>query len=596
MQIVTTEEMRKIDRYAIDVLGIPVASLMENAGRVVAEEVLRYCWNRTGKRPSSTRGSNSESEYRMALHGHTAQGIKLSSMYSTARGTVHGYAKDDTQGSAIEGDLTEDAALHSTEHWFILTGKGNNGGDGLVAARHLQDAGIRVTIVYADAPSQLRAGAAEQRNIVEALGIPALVWGEDRVEWEHGTGIVDALLGTGTSGAPRSHYAALIQAANDSGLPIVAVDIPSGLDADTGETHDPCIRASLTVVLACLKRGLTQYPGAEYAGKTVVRYIGIPGIAIRRQDVQVQLLTEALLEQQLEVDVSRSRQADGHKGTYGHVLVIGGTLSMSGAGLMTSRAALRIGCGLVTWALPETLLPHMIGAVPELMLRGVSGNQATGTGKMDRDQLSSSEDGLEEGWSAYTVQSLLELAAQRDVVAVGPGLGRFSGDTDWLRQLWEGVESPLVLDADALNILADAGDEALSWSRPKGAPVILTPHPGEMSRLLGVPTKELQRDRISAAMQYARTRRVTLVLKGARTVVATPDGQVYVNTTGHAGMATAGAGDVLTGIIAGLLAQGLNPTQAATFGVRLHGLAGSQAAAHRVNAASVIAGDIIEAL
>ncbi|MEK3785137.1 NAD(P)H-hydrate dehydratase [Paenibacillus sp. FSL K6-1230] len=596
MEIVTAEEMRKIDRYAIDVLGIPVASLMENAGRVVAEEVLRYCWNRTGKRPSSTRGCNSESEHRMALHGHTAQGIKLSSMYSNARDTIHGYAKDHEQDHAIEVDLTEDAALHSTEHWFILTGKGNNGGDGLVAARHLQDAGIRVTIVYADAPLQLRAEAAEQRNIVEALGIPALVWGEDQVEWEHGTGIVDALLGTGTSGAPRSHYAALIQAANDSGLPIVAVDIPSGLDADTGETHEPCIRASLTVALACLKRGLTQYPGAEYAGKIVVRYIGIPASAIRRQDVQVQLLTEALLEQQLEIDVSRSRQADGHKGTYGHVLVVGGTLEMSGAGLMASRAALRIGCGLVTWALPAALLPHMIGAAPELMLRGVSGNQATGTGKTDRDQLSSSEDDREEGWSAYTVQSLLELAVQRDVVAIGPGLGRFSEDTDWLRQLWEGIEAPLVLDADALNILADAGDEALSWSRPNGGPVILTPHPGEMSRLLGVPTKELQRDRISAAMQYARTRRVTLVLKGARTVVATPDGQVYVNTTGHAGMATAGAGDVLTGIIAGLLAQGLNPTQAATFGVRLHGLAGSQAAAHRMNAASVIAGDIIEAL
>lgn len=559
MEIVTAEEMRRIDRYTIDELGIPVASLMENAGRVVAEEVLRYCWNR-------------------------------------AHSSAQGAAKDDAHGNAIEVDLTSGSALLSAEHWFILTGKGNNGGDGLVAARHLQDAGIRVTILYADATSQLRSEAADQRNIAEALGTPALVWGEDRVEWEHCTGIVDALLGTGTSGAPRSHYASLIQAANDSGLPIVAVDIPSGLNADTGETHDPCIRASLTVALACLKRGLTQYPGAGHAGKVVVRYIGIPAIAIQRQDVQVQLLTEALLEQQLEVDISRSRQADGHKGTYGHVLVVGGTLSMSGAGLMTSRAALRIGCGLVTWALPEALLPHMIGAVPELMLRGVSGNQAIGKGKMDRGQLSSGSDDCEDGWSVDTVYSLLQLASQRDVVAIGPGLGRFSGDRDWLRQLWEGIEAPLVLDADALNVLADAGDEAVSWSRPNGAPVILTPHPGEMSRLLGVSTGELQRDRIHAAMQYARTRRVTLILKGARTVIATPDGQVYVNTTGHAGMATAGAGDVLTGIIAGLLAQGLSPTQAATFGVRLHGLAGSQAAAQRMNAASVIAGDIIEAL
>ncbi|MCP3808425.1 NAD(P)H-hydrate dehydratase [Paenibacillus sp. Lou8.1] len=551
MYMVTAEEMRELDRYTIDKLGIPALTLMENAGRAVADEVLKLCAERSGK-------SNGGGFPVEVTH--------------TGPGDIPGH------GGVIRTETWSQGRhdLREREHWYILVGKGNNGGDGLVAARHLTDAGLRVTVVYVEPPDTLRDEAAAQRDIIAALGIPVILYGRDTLDLRGASGIVDALLGTGTQGPPREPYASLIREANASGAPLVSVDVPSGLDADTGALHEPCIRARVTVCLAYLKRGLVQYPGAGTAGDVVVRYIGIPPGLARECGVQLRLLTRDTLRAALDVDVSRSRVPDGHKGTYGHVLVAAGSLRMSGAGLLAARAALRIGSGLVTWAVPEALLPRVIGAAPELMLAAAA---AGGDGE----------------WNADSADELLQLAQARDVLAVGPGLGRFAGDTGWLRRLWEEYGGPLVLDADALNILASAGPELEAW-KPRSAAVVLTPHPGEMARLLGIPTAEVQRDRITHAREYARKRGVTLVLKGARTVIACPDGTAYVNTTGHAGMATGGAGDVLTGIIAGLLAQGLNASQAAAFGVYLHGAAGETAARHRQYPASVIAGDIIEAL
>ncbi|AUS24701.1 NAD(P)H-hydrate dehydratase [Paenibacillus polymyxa] len=548
MYMVTAEQMRQLDRYTIDKLGIPALILMENAGRAIADEVLKLCAERR----------------------ETSDGINV--VTHTGPGGVPGH------GGVIRTDSSSGGQYDVREraHWYILVGKGNNGGDGLVAARHLTDAGLRVTVVYAEPPATLRGEAAAQRDIIAALDIPVILYGRDNLDLRGASGIVDALLGTGTQGPPREPYASLIREANASGAPIVSVDVPSGLDADTGALHEPCIHARVTVCLAYLKCGLAQYPGAGNAGDVVVRYIGIPPGLARERGVQLRLLTSDTLRDALDVDVSRSRVPDGHKGTYGHVLVAGGSLRMSGAGLLAARAALRIGSGLVTWAVPEALLPRVIGAAPELMLA------AAATGR----------DGE---WNADSADELLQLAQARDVLAVGPGLGRFAGDTGWLRRLWEEYSGPLVLDADALNILASAGPELDAW-KSRDAAIVLTPHPGEMARLLGISTGEVQRDRITHAREYARTRGVTLVLKGARTVIACPDGATYVNTTGHAGMATGGAGDVLTGIIAGLLAQGLNASQAAAFGVYLHGAAGETAARHRQHPASVVAGDIIEAL
>ncbi|WP_339323210.1 NAD(P)H-hydrate dehydratase [Paenibacillus sp. FSL W8-0194] len=540
MHIVTSAQMRELDRRAIEEIGIPSMALMENAGKAIAEEVIRLCRERQPARADR----------------NEAEGI---GRQAGGRGCIRGDA-----GLALDQP--------EREHWLILAGKGNNGGDGLVAARHLREAGIRVTVVYALPPEQLQGDAALQRDAAAALGIPLLVHGRDAVDYDGCTGIVDALLGTGAHGQPRGAYADMIAAANASGKTIVSADIPSGLDADTGEVGRPCIAARLTVCLAFLKRGLTQYPGAEAAGEVVVRSIGIPSELCGQQEGGAFLLTEAVLRGRLRVDTARRRSPDGHKGTYGHVLVAAGSPRMSGAGLLCSRAALRAGSGLVTWALPAPLLPHMAGAAPEIMLAPAA----------DGD------------WDEASAETVLQLAASRSVLAIGPGLGRFEGDGRWLRRIWEQSERPLVVDADALNMLADCKDLPV-WQGRK-ADAVLTPHPGEMARLTGLSVKEVQRDRIGAASLYAATHRVTLVLKGARTVIAGPDGTVYVNTTGNAGMATAGSGDVLTGIIAGLLAQGLDGVQAAAYGVYLHGLAGEAAAERRGHPSSLIAGDLIEAL
>ncbi|MNO35043.1 Bifunctional NAD(P)H-hydrate repair enzyme Nnr [compost metagenome] len=546
MKLVTSEQMRAIDHHAIVQIGIPAVALMENAGRAIAEEVLAFCrLRREGRLPERPAETIRE------RHALVSGGERVSEEEKTA------------------------------EHWLILVGKGNNGGDGLVCARHLADAGVQVSLLYAEEPERLGGEAGLQHNIAAALGLPGEAYTPGAVAAARSrgvTGIVDALLGTGAKGAPRGAYASLIREANESRLPIVAADIPSGLDADTGAVHDPCIQARITVCLAFLKAGLTQYPGAKAAGDVIVRYIGIPralppGFAAEAGV----LLTEEALRGELGVDPSRRREADGHKGTYGHVLLAAGSLTMSGAGRLAAKAALRAGSGLVTWALPEALLPHVLGTVPELMLAPAGGAPEAGA------------------WNAAAAPELLRLLAARDVLAVGPGLGRFPGEDGFLRAVWEGAPRPLVVDADALNILAAANGLA-AWQRREAA-TILTPHPGEMARLAGLSTAEVQRDRIGLARRFALQHGVTLVLKGARTVVAAPDGRVFVNVTGHPGMATGGSGDVLTGLIAGLLAQGLNAVQAAAFGVYLHGLAGERAAAARTgNPASLLAGDIIEAL
>ncbi|WNS41814.1 NAD(P)H-hydrate dehydratase [Paenibacillus sp. MMS20-IR301] len=606
MDVVTAEQMRALDRETIERLGIPAIALMENAGRAIAEEVIALC-RRRGKRSGvlaghergygaeargrSADGAGGAAENRRpgevgASRAEQGYGAEASGWGGDGAGSVAGTREWGADGAgSVSGTrvggaagftVSADPALAlesaGSEHWLVLVGKGNNGGDGLAAARTLREAGIAVTLVYAAAPESLAGEAALQRDAAAALGLPAVVCGRDRLDFAACSGIVDALLGTGSAGAPRGAYAELIAAANASGKPVVSADIPSGLDADTGETHEPCIHAAVTVCLAFLKRGLLQYPGAEAAGRVVVRSIGIPAALARESGAEASLLTPEVLRTRLQVDVSRRRSPEGHKGTYGHVLLAAGSLRMSGAGLLAARAALRAGCGLVTWALPERLLPYVIGNVPEVMLAPVAG----GSGE----------------WNASTSAEVLRLSGSRDAIAVGPGLGRFASDTEWLRSLWEGTGSPMVIDADALNILADAGYG--SWSRRQQ--VILTPHPGEMARLAGISTAEVQRDRIGIALSYAREHGVILVLKGAHTVIATPEGQAYINITGHPGMGTGGAGDVLTGIISGLLAQGLNAAQAAAFGVYLHGLAGERAALKRNNPAAVIAGDIIEAL
>jgi NAD(P)H-hydrate epimerase len=552
MHLVTAEEMRALDRFVIDRIGLPGAVLMENAARAVAEAA-------------------------MALGDEWYGGVRGGGG-GTPSGCVAGAPADAAPALA-------QARPGRRLRWLVLAGKGNNGGDGIAAARHLLEMGAEATILYAEPPERLTGDAALQRDAASGFGIPAMVYAPGAVDWRSFDGIIDALLGTGSRGAPREPYASLIREANASGLPIVAADIPSGLDADTGAVYEPCIRAARTVALAFMKRGLALHPGAEYAGAVTVAPIGIPARLADEHGIRVFRLDEAAVRGRLGVDPARPRRADTHKGTYGRVLVAAGSPRMAGAGLLCVRAALRAGCGLATWALPAGLAAAVTGRVPEAMLAPLA-------------------DGGRGDWSAVAPEALAAELAGADALVLGPGLGRFAGDAAWLRRVWDiaagsggaGRAVPLVLDADALNMLAEADDFAAWPRRPADSPAVLTPHPGEMARLARTSASEVQRDRIGIARDYAMRHGVVLVLKGAATVTALPDGTVYVNTTGNPGMATGGSGDVLAGVIGSLIAQGMPPGTAAAFGVWLHGLAGDRAAAARPSQASLLAGDITEYL
>lgn len=534
MYVVTAGEMRRLDRLAIEGIGMPAMVLMENAGRAIADEALRLI---------------------------------------EAKGRV---------GRARE-----------QERWLVLVGKGNNGGDGLVAARHLLEAGVAVDAALAVAAEELTGEARQQAELAARFGVPCLDASQPgtALPWQRYSGVIDALLGTGAAGAPREPYAALIRAANDSGLPIVAADIPSGLDADTGAVHEPCIRAHSTVALAFLKRGLCQHPGAQAAGHVRAAPIGIPRQLARELGIAVRYITPATIQEALGLEDGAQglppRIPDSHKGTYGHVLAAAGSAAMLGAGLLAVSAALRAGSGLVTWALPASVAALAAGRIPEAMLAPLAELPSA-----SQEQPSAASG----GWPLVPPQALAEEASARSAVLIGPGLGRWTNDSQWLRSLWESLDRPLVLDADALNMLADAGNFR-SWPRPRNRPVILTPHPGEMARLLRSSVREVQANRIGAAQSFAKNNQVILVLKGARTVTATPDGSVYINSTGNPNMATGGSGDVLAGIIVSLLAQGLPAHKAAALGVYLHGQAGDKAAAARPgHGSSLLAGDIVEQL
>ena len=561
MFVVTSEEMRRLDRLTIEDIGIPAMVLMENAGRAIAQEVLRVS----------------------------------ASQKSGAGGLGRAESGGSSQGAAQDQPMLPE---HRRERWLVLAGKGNNGGDGFAAARHLMEAGLAVDVALAVPAAELAGEAAAQAAIAARFGVPCLDASASGapLRWERYSGVVDALLGTGAAGPPREPYAALIRAANASGLPIVAADIPSRMDADTGAVHAACIRAVSTVALAFLKRGLVQYPGAEYAGQVTVAPIGIPTSLARAEQVPVRYVTAQTAAAALGIDPHRSRAADTHKGTYGHVLVAAGSASMMGAGLLSTGAALRGGSGLVTWALPASLTTLAVNRPPELMLAPLAETTLPVPSDTHASVPTPASTAPETGWAAVPAQALAGLASSRSAMLIGPGLGRWAGDTAWLRRVWEETRCPLVVDADALNMAAEATDFS-AWKAPEGRPMILTPHPGEMSRLLGIPTAQIQQDRIGTAIRYAKEHGVVLVLKGACTVTALPDGRAFVNGTGNPGMATGGAGDVLAGLIVSLLGQGLPPGEAAAIGVYLHGAAGDRAAQLRPGGpASLLAGDIIAQL
>jgi hydroxyethylthiazole kinase-like uncharacterized protein yjeF len=465
---------------------------------------------------------------------------------------------------------------------LILAGPGNNGGDGLVVGRHLYNHGAVVEIILTAPPDSYRGDAAVNLNIVSAAGIPHWVFaagGQDRLPYalERADLIVDALFGTGFRGTPQEPLASLIGMVNEAGKPVVAIDLPSGMEADTGVVAGACIRASLTVTLGFPKLGLYLDPGAGYAGEVVAGDISLPAALTGGDSLDTDQGAFYLIDLPLVAGFMPCRQCTDHKGSYGHVAVIGGTTGYTGAIALAGNAALRSGAGLVTAMAPASLYQVLAVKLTEVMTRPAPESPAGG---FSRD--------------AYA--ALREQLDRATALAVGPGLGQDPETALFLYELLRESGLPAVIDADALNLLArERGvldDPLLAEKRGRW---VLTPHPGEMARLLDTTVAGVQSDRIGAALKASQAWGVTVVLKGAHTVVASPDRQVLINQTGNPGLATGGTGDVLAGLIAGLLAQGLTPVQAAAAGVYAHGWAADRLAGAR-GMAGLIAGDLLEEL
>jgi len=435
---------------------------------------------------------------------------------------------------------------------IICCGKGNNGGDGLALARILFAAGLNITAVLLYPREEYRGLAALNLERAEKFGVRLTTWGENTAsELKTADVIVDAILGTGTTGAPREPLPQVIEAINQAHRQVVALDIPSGINADTGDVPGEAVRANITVTFGLAKPGLYIYPGAEYAGEVIVDSIGFPEALLDNEQLFIHCLTAMDVQKMLP-----RREPTAHKGTTGHLLVIGGSPGMYGAPALAAMGALRTGCGLVTAAVDD--LDRFVDKPQEAMAVGL-------------------EDAVE------------RLDNYRAIV-IGPGLGVKNG-LDVIKKVIATGNRPLVIDADGLNILA----QNMELMESIRTPAILTPHPGEMARLTGLETQAIQKDRLGVARFYAKQWQKIVVLKGARTVIALPDGRVYLNLTGNPGMATAGMGDVLSGVIGSLIAQGLPVETAAILGPYLHGLAGDLAVEKR-GPVGIVAGDVISGI
>lgn len=482
MKVVSAEQMRRIDRIAIEERGMPVQELMEAAGRAAAQAVC-------------------------AAHPEPGRAV-------------------------------------------VLCGKGNNGGDGLVAARCLHQYGWRVDVVIVEEGFTGAAAEARQRVPSPVRIIPWESLGDNGSELLAACDVaVDALLGTGARGAPRPPTSDMIAALNSARVPVVAIDIPSGLDADSGDGAH-AVRAGMTVAIGLPKLGLLAGDGPEVSGRVIVENIGFATDLLEDSAVRTETQTPAEAAALLP-----PRPRSGHKGTFGLCVVAAGCESMPGAAALALEGALRSGCGLVRGWVPRAVRPIVAGRLPEVLLPSAKGETAS----MLRPLLKSE-------WEQFT-----EKAA---AIVVGPGIGMDGATADFVFQVLEKSAVPVVVDADALNLLARERE----FHRFLDAEHILTPHPGELARLLERPASGIQADRWQAAMDAADKFGCTVVLKGAGTLVATPGGAVTHIPTGNTALARGGSGDLLAGLIGGLAAQGCTPASAARLGAWVHGLAADIAA------------------
>lgn len=486
MYLVTANEMQQIDRETIDTFGIPGMVLMENAGRGATRFLLESFPDIAGKKVA------------------------------------------------------------------VMAGRGNNGGDGFVMARYLSQRGIRVVVCVLASKDKVGGDAGANLRLLQPLGVPLIeipdidAFSKQQTFLRHQDIWIDAILGTGLKSDVKDFLSRVISFINQLNKPVFAVDIPSGLNSETGQPCGICIKAHATATFAFPKIGHMVYPGAHFTGQLRVVDIGIPNSTVAQIAPRQSLITGAQV-----AGILPARSPETHKGDTGHVLVIAGSPGKTGAAVMTAVSAVRSGAGLVTLATPASLNPVLEAQVLEVMTHPLPEQGFQGL--------------LDE--SAY--ETIMDLLSRKSCLAIGPGIGTAPGTRRLVHKIIESCPLPIVIDADGLNCLA--GETQVLCGRK--IPVVLTPHPGEMARLISATPKAIQQDRITHARNFAEQFDVHLVLKGARTVVAHPDGSVDINPTGNPGMASGGMGDVLTGIIAGLIAQGCPPAAAARAGVFVHGAA-----------------------
>jgi NAD(P)H-hydrate epimerase len=509
MKILTSQEMQNIDRRTIDEMKVPGLLLMESAGRQVSEALLTNI-----------------------------------------------------------SRLIDPSVL-------ILCGKGNNGGDGFTAARYLALAGIVPEVVLvACRRRDIEGDAATMLEALEGIGVPTAVaeGDEDFADLEAriqlADVIVDALLGTGLKGPVRGLASRVIEAVNEADGLVVSVDLPSGLSGDSPEVSGPAIEADVTFTFGCPKITHMFPPAEGYIGELHVLDIGIPAAAVAAEGCRLDLLEEEGVARLVP-----DRPVDGHKGDFGRVLVVAGSVGMAGAAGLVARGAQRVGAGLVTVATPRPVRAEVAVLSPETMT----------------EPLESTEGG---SLGAGAATHALEVLDRCTVLGIGPGLGLHRTTQNEIRTIVRESQAPVVLDADGVNAFAGPHAEQLVGT---GRELLVSPHPGEMARLLGISAAEVQADRVAAVRTCAERHRCVAVLKGYRTLIAVPEGEVFVNPTGNAGMATGGSGDVLTGILTGLLAQGLPALEAAVLGVFVHGLAGDLAAAKGTEL-TLVSSDLLDLL
>ncbi len=456
---------------------------------------------------------------------------------------------------------------------FLFAGKGNNAGDAFAVARHLSNKGARLKVYILAEKSAVTGDALINLKALENCGIPVFELLDttqlDDLQKSLASSdlVVDGILGTGLSGDVLGLVRGVIHIINSSGKYILSIDIPSGICGKTGQVRGACIKAEKTVTFGLPKTGMVIHPGCQYTGELVVADISIPTRVISEIDIRTELIDDDYVAR-----IIPHRYSDSSKGTYGKVLIVSGSVGMTGAGCLVASASLRTGAGLVYMGVPSILTSIYDSVLTESITIP-----------------------LEDGGTGYLAAGCTDQLARHlgrmTVAAVGPGLSVEGDVTHVVRYIIEYSTIPLVLDADALNAIS----QDVGMLENLQAQAVITPHPGEMARLMGMGIKEIQEDRIGAACGFSQKWGVITVLKGARNIVAAPDGTVLINPSGNSGMATGGTGDVLTGVIASLIAQGASPFDAAAAGVYLHGLAGDNVA--RIKGEhGLVASDIVKEL